>query len=257
MTPEELEGVLRDAASSPAPAPRPAFTDALELRLRSLDTSVRPFEARRPRPLRRAAPAAMALLVAAALLAVALLPQGTKARIEQVPSTIAAEPTTEVTTTSVVSTSTSTSTSTTVVSGPVVTVRREPAPTTSTTAVEQRATTTTTALEPPPRPTTTTTTAPEGVQNLELSCVASGGSTAPVITCRWGRTTSDRFASYRLIRHTGDGPEQVVSTGADRGPTSVNDPAARFGARLYYVVTALAADGSVLGRSETPLVSCC
>jgi hypothetical protein len=258
VTPEELEEILRGAGRAPAPKADPSYVADLEARLRTRAGGG--MTTRRPGRRRVLLPTAAGLVAAAAIALALLAPSSPDPETVEVPTSVLAEPTTSMppTPTSVVGTTTPALTTST-------TVRRA-ASTTTTSSTVAPATTIApspstsaapTSTSAPVRPVTTTTTAADGVQDLGLTCVVSGSSTAPAITCRWARTTSDRFASYRLIRRTQDGPEQVVSTGADRGPTSLTDTGVRNGARLLYVVTTLTADGTVVGRGQTDLVTCC
>lgn len=261
MTPEELEEILRGAGRAPAPKADPSYVADLEARLRTRAGGE--MTTRRPGRLRVLLPTAAGLVAAAAIALAVLAPSSPDPETVEVPTSVLAQPTTSMpaTPTSVVGTTTpaltTSTTSTTVPRAASSTTTSSTVASATTIAPSPSTSAAPTSTSAPVRPVTTTTTAADGVQDLGLTCVVSGSSTAPAITCRWARTTSDRFASYRLIRRTQDGPEQVVSTGADRGPTSLTDTGVRNGARLLYVVTTLTADGTVVGRGQTDLVTCC
>jgi hypothetical protein len=55
-----------------------------------------------------------------------------------------------------------------------------------------------------------------------------------------------------VVRRTADGPESLVYEGA---ATNASDRST-VGARVYYIVTAVAADGTVLARGQAG-VTCC
>jgi len=117
-----------------------------------------------------------------------------------------------------------------------------PSSTTSTT------TGTTTTAAPPPSTTTTSPTIAS--QDLRLRCSTDPG--APSITCTWDGSTSAAFARFELRRHTGDGPTNVVY----RGDRTEFTEASLRGARWFYDVVAMSADGAVLGAGSTT-VTCC
>ena len=72
------------------------------------------------------------------------------------------------------------------------------------------------------------------------------------VICEWSASTNPAFDHFRLWKHTGDGPDEELYTGT----------ALRYedhevnGARKYYEVTALAADGTILGHGEAFVICC-
>jgi hypothetical protein len=140
-------------------------------------------------------------------------------------------------------------------------VATEPATsTTVTTAVTLPPVTTASSIDLPttlpastvPETTTTTTTAPVE-EALTITCTTTRDP-QPAVTCEWSATTRTGLDHYRVWKHTGDGPDQEVYAGTG---TRTVDTAVLVGARLFYEVTALAADGTVLGHGATPMVTCC
>ena len=99
-------------------------------------------------------------------------------------------------------------------------------------------------------PTSTSTTTAPTVQDLHLACMTDASSAG--VSCQWDASTSRDLGSYRLVRRTQDGPETVVYMGSNRSASERSTT----GAHLIYTVTALASDGTVLGRS-TVEVTCC
>ena len=225
MKRRRVQDALREAGAQDAPPPRPEFVRDVEARFGTTRVVTAPTA-------RHRAPwALVGVATAAAVLAGALL-LASSDHDEQGVSTL---PTLETTTT----TATSTTTTTHEV---VATTSTSVAENTTTTAVH--ATTTTTEV-----PATTTTTAVP-TQDLGLHCATRPDTLA--VICEWSASTDHTFDHFRLWKHTGDGPDQELYSGTAR----------RFedhelsGARMYYDVTALAADGQVLGHSET-FVTCC
>jgi hypothetical protein len=82
--------------------------------------------------------------------------------------------------------------------------------------------------------------------------VCTSTASPAVITCRWDASSNPKFSHFRVVRRTADGPETLVYEGT---ATSASEPG-RTGARVYYLVTALAADGTVLARGQTGLTCC-
>src|SRR5206468_11851678 len=115
---------------------------------------------------------------------------------------------------------------------------------TTTTAVVHVTTTSTTEA----RATTTSTSVPS--QDLGLHCATNSASSA--VICEWSSSTDHAFDHFRLWKHTGDGPDQDLYAGTAQR----YEDHELSGARKYYEVTALGADGRVLGHSET-FVTCC
>ena len=239
--------VLNAVGQQRTPEPDATFVRELQERLAGGPTAAYPL----PRVRRRIAPPAAAVAAAAAVVAVTLVGlghTGSPDRVTTEPhpgvtSTTVEPPSTTVTTlVALPSVTTSTSTPTTAPTAPTVpTATSVPRSESTTTVVEP----TTTTL---PHESTTSTTSPTTSPDLHIAC-----TTVPsTITCHWDPSTDPRFTSYRLVRRTADGPETLVYEGTNTTASETG----RNGARLYYIVTAQAADGTVLGRSVT-FANCC
>jgi hypothetical protein len=143
---------------------------------------------------------------------------------------------TAATTTTVISTTSTAAVSTT------TSIAESP---TTTAAHAATTTSTSTTVLPPP---TTTTTAP--AQDLGLQCTTNPNTDA--VVCEWHASGDPAFDHFRLWKHTGDGPDQELYAGT----TARYEDHELSGARKYYEVEALAADGRVLGHGETFVICC-
>ena len=221
MKRREIDLVLRDAGSQDPPPPRPEFVRDLESRF----GTTRVVTVTAPRHTARWAAAGVA---AAAVIAGAFVLAHHDQHDEGVTTLPTSPPAT-----------------TTLTTGAATTVVLPPSqPTTTTTT---RTSTTVTTVPPPTTTTTSTTAAP---QDLGLHCSTNPSTLA--VVCEWSTSADPAFDHFRLWKHTGDGPAQELYAGT---ATRFEDHESS-GARMYYEVTALAADGRELGHGRTYIVCC-
>lgn len=95
------------------------------------------------------------------------------------------------------------------------------------------------------------------VEVLELECDAHRleGDRGPavVVGCDW-RASSDRTTAGYVVWKRTDGGERSVLARVGPATTALRDGEVSFGHRYSYVVTAVDADGAVVGRSRTATV---
>ena len=230
MKRRRTEDVLQAAGDQEAPPPRPEFVRDLETRFGATRV-VTVSATRRPVGWAIAGVAAAAVVAGGFLLAGADHDDQGVATLPTLATTTTAQPA-----------------PTTTIAIPGTTTSSQPsAPTT----VPHPSTTTTTAV---PTTTSTSTIATTSTSvppaDLGLRCATRADTNA--VICEWSASSDASFDHFRLWKHTGDGPDEELYSGT----------ALRFedhelsGARKYYEVTAVAADGRILGYGEV-LVTCC
>jgi hypothetical protein len=255
---DELEALLDQAASTPAPAPDPAFVEALEQRILAARVIVPPTPIRRHVTRATAVGITIAGLTfvgaaAAAGIVITANPERPKV-VETVPSSTVA-PTILPSTTSVIE---STSVAPTVVSSTV-----SPAPTTAPVSTVPPPVTTvavSTSLvgdaAPPPVTTTvppspTSTTEVHVAATLTLSC----GLTGTAVTCTWD-AGPDGTVDYMVLRSIpgSTGPGRAYFPGPQQ---TYIDTTVAAGTTYVYLVHARDAAGKSLGHSDAATVACC
>lgn len=97
--------------------------------------------------------------------------------------------------------------------------------------------------------------APEPFEALRLDCAVRPAG--PAVGCTWSVPRAGAAAGLRLMRFDPavDDHRQAVLRTQDTAATTFLDEEVRAGHRYGYVIQALAADGSVVGRSRTEWVA--
>jgi hypothetical protein len=105
--------------------------------------------------------------------------------------------------------------------------------------------------------------APAPIERLELRCrkgivVVDVDDTTvrrPIIGCRWTPSQAEDFAAYKLVRRVDEQPRLPILRTDDQDRTRFVDRRVRRHHTYAYVLVAVDADGTVIGRSNKVVVT--